>query len=77
MLRTVATKASLKLPLEYDVYEVLPSAATTQRASVIGLEAAWQALYDLAATTTNECFALHAPLSEPERWVHAVSQAVL
>lgn len=46
--------------LQYDVFEVLPNGSMEQRASVSGLEAAWQDLYELAKHTSNECFAIHA-----------------
>lgn len=57
----IGMRPGLKKPLEYDVYEVLPNGATAHRAFVTGLEAAWKSLYDLAATTKNECFALYSP----------------
>ena len=48
-------------PLQYEIYEVLPTGSMTQRDSTDGLESAWQKLSELAKQTANECFAIHPP----------------
>ena len=57
----MAGKSGSTSSVQYDLFEVLTNGSIVQRASVSGLEAAWQKLYDLAKQTGNECFALHAP----------------
>jgi hypothetical protein len=42
---------------EYDVFEVLPNGSRVQRASLSGLEAAWEELSRLAKQTTHELLA--------------------
>ena len=43
--------------LEYDVFEVLPDGSRVPRASLSGLEAAWEELSRLAKRTSNELLA--------------------
>ena len=57
----MAEKSGSISSVQYDVFEVLTTGSIVQRASVSGLEAAWQKLYDLAKQTANECFALYTP----------------
>jgi len=44
-------------PIQYNIFEVLPGGKPVLHSSVLGLEAAWQKLYELAQQTANECFA--------------------